>query len=802
MNKIVRAHGPANANIALVTDYPDKQELIAGEVLSGYSRYYIRNIFETTSIRDTDIYYTSVFKEALEPPLPKGNKDPLGFIEKSRDTKSDIKLLTEELLQVKPNVIVPLGDVALKVITGHYGNRKLAGSIIRPRNGFGISHFTKIIPFLHPRQIRQDYRQIFPSSVYAGRVAKYANVKEFPEKDWTVRVIRNATELGEYFKKNKNAKIKVTDVETYLCFITCIGFCCDGREGISVPLLEKKITDLEHSLMYRQITDFLQEGDYVNQNIGFDVNQLENHGFHIKNVIGDTMIMAGTLFPELDKNLGFLNSQYTEIPYFKDEGKEWNPKYNDKLYEYNAKDCIATWRIWHEQIKEAKELNLLGFYQKGPQKFYPMYKRMENYGLQIDEEARTSLRTKYTEMATDYTYSIETFAGKNFNPRSTNQCCELLYGEYKLPIQKKKRANGNKTPTADADALEYLALNHATDDPLVRGLLYNIITVRKIDKILDYINSVAHPDGRMRFRYKIAGTESGRTSTSQCDDYRWYLNKKDEKLDKHKYGISIQQFPKHGYELITGETIGNDLRGMFVASPGHVLIEWDQKQAEAVVVGAIGRDMDMLRIIETGDLHTWTAALVTGKLQVEVTKRERQVQGKKTRHGGHYDMTFKTLAAQAKISEIDAKIALLKFHAKSPNIRGVYQAEVAKAINETRCLITPHGRRRDFLARIDNNCLREGYSYVPQAVVSDNQKFGMLRIKDKCPDIEFLMEAHDGTLAEIPIGTESKHFETIKEIMEQPTKFDSGTFIRDPVIIRCELGISKGSWNDMEEIKL
>lgn len=805
MNNIVRAHGPQHAKIAVVSDYPDNTELIKGEVLGGYAQYYLKRIFEDGVVKYNNIYYTSIIKERLDKP-PKKHQNPLQYIQNNRNIEPDLELLIKELRNIKPNVVVPLGEIALQVITGYKNIRKLAGSILRPAGGFGISQFTKVIPMLHPRDLRKEYNKIFTSVVYAERAVKYANIEDFPKNDWIIRVIRNATELGDYFEQNKDQPLKVTDVETYAGFVTCIGFCCDGILGVCVPLLDDNINNLEQSLIYKLVAKFLYNNKFVNQNIGFDENQLERFGFRLGGVAGDTMLMAGTIYPELDKNLGFINSLYTEIPYFKDEGKNFNPKTNDKLYEYNAKDCISTWRIWTKQVEEAKEYKIWDFYRRGPAKFYPMYKKMENRGFRIDEEKRTKLRDKYIQMRDIYSSSVSACLGYRFNIQSTKDCLELLYNELKLPVQYNKRADGGKTPTADAKSLEYLALNHV-NNLNEKDLLLNIIVVRKIDKILGYLESKAHDDGRLRTRYKIAGTKSGRTSTSQCDDYYFYLTDKG-KLDSIKYGFSVQQFPKHGYELIGGEVIGDDLREMFVPSDGYRLIEWDQKQAEAVIVGALGRDIDMLHIIKIGtkedknDLHYWTAALVLDKLSVEVTKREREVQGKKTRHGGHYDETYETLSVQAKIPILDAKRALLKFHAANPNIRGVFQAEIAHEINNTRCLVSPHGRRRDFLGRIDAKCLREGYSYLPQCIISDNQKFGMLAIQEHFPDIEYLMEAHDGTLAEIPIGSEDTVFPIIKEVMEQPIKFEEGTFKRDPVIIRCELNISDGSWGDMREIKI
>ena len=798
---MIRAHGAANSKIVLVSDYPTPAELANGKCLSGYIETYLRDMFKEAGVQWGDIYKTSIIKERLKNPPKRGSRNQLKAIQDQVNWKESVSKLKAEILSIYPSVIVPLGSTPTGLFTGQFNVGQFKGSIMPALPSMGFSSKTKVIPIPHPRDIAAQYSLFFSTSVYVERIVKASRTFEFPRPNYTTEVIRSSRRILEYFEQSKNAEFITCDVETYRNHVTAIGFCTDGKHGVSVPMTDISIGRVEYKIIYQAISAFLDSGiPIVNQNVGFDQHQLARFGIHMRNVVGDTMLMFGLLYPELPKNLGFLNSIYTDIPYFKNEGKEWDPGKNENLFTYNAKDCISTWRIWKDEIKDAKELGLWDFYNKGPQKFYPMYRRLEQRGIRLDETKRKSLQIKYNNVLSFYQQMVDNELGeRTLNINSSQQMTELLYYEMALPPQYTKRADGNRTLSADERALEFLAINEV-ETPEHKELLLNIIAIRKCMNILKFLGFFVHPDGRGRTRYKIAGTESGRTSTSQCDDNIYFIEKK--KLIYKKMGLSLQQFPKRGYTLPSGEVIGDDLRAIFVPSEGFEFMEWDQRSAEVVVVAVVASDDELLHRISTGDVHRWTASLILDISQEEVTKEQRQNVGKKGRHAAAYDVGPKTMSMDSGRTIAECTVALKRIHEISPKIRGVFQQGIRDAIKRDRSMTSPHGRRRDFLSRIDNKTFREGYSYIPQAVVSDHQKFCMLSLGEEYPEIEFLGEFHDGTLFEKPVDLSKEQVaESIRNLVKEPILFNKGTFLRDqPAIMAADIAWSNANWNEMEAL--
>jgi hypothetical protein len=85
----------------------------------------------------------------------------------------------------------------------------------------------------------------------------------------------------------------------------------------------------------------------------FDTHFLEALGFHINLAnVQDTLIRHHILWPGLEHKLQFQTKQYTRQPFYKDEGKNWNPKYKAQLLRYNALDVVITYEIYLAQELE------------------------------------------------------------------------------------------------------------------------------------------------------------------------------------------------------------------------------------------------------------------------------------------------------------------------------------------------------------------------------------------------------------------------------------------------------------------
>src|SRR5438046_8240554 len=98
------------------------------------------------------------------------------------------------------------------------------------------------------------------------------------------------------------------------------------------------------------------------------------------------MLASNCLYCEFPKNLGFLTSIYTDIPYFKDEGKAFDPEKTrrDRYYLYNVKDSLATHQIYSKQSTELIELDVSEVYEQ-TMKCLLIYNTMENIGIIIEK---------------------------------------------------------------------------------------------------------------------------------------------------------------------------------------------------------------------------------------------------------------------------------------------------------------------------------------------------------------------------------------------------------------------------------
>jgi DNA polymerase I-like protein with 3'-5' exonuclease and polymerase domains len=67
----------------------------------------------------------------------------------------------------------------------------------------------------------------------------------------------------------------------------------------------------------------------------------------------DTMLAHHTLYPSMPHNLGFLTTQYTTHPFYKDEGKLWKESGDiNAEWRYNVKDVCIMLKCQQQMMKE------------------------------------------------------------------------------------------------------------------------------------------------------------------------------------------------------------------------------------------------------------------------------------------------------------------------------------------------------------------------------------------------------------------------------------------------------------------
>lgn len=811
--------GPSTAKMVLVGEAPSKDDESSGQPFSGASGMAVRDLLRKSGIEPDAVYFTNVLKHRP----PGGDIEALHQMGKKLEDYTP--QLWEEIHAIKPNVVLGLGNLALNVLTGERGIEKFRGSILQSCHGY-----PKVINTIHPASLMhkdtggklsgwKDLTFITWDVQRAIRQSEFAELR-LPERH--LQICHNSLDLYRFMDKNEGKPYVSVDIETFQTIPICIGISFDSREALSIPLFSNLradfslgASDLRH--IWRVVADLLADPKIgkIGQNFKFDQQLLSkcldgttNFGLRTNGFFFDTMLGFRTVYPELSGKLEFIASVLTEEPYWKDEGKEYNPKKDklSKLLLYNAKDAAVTYECFERILEELQERGLEDFFFTKVMPLHPFYSRLEGVGIKRDDFRNRFLDQKYKQMEEDLNIEFRQVLndlGFDYLPVPNvmsngmkGQVAALLYGHLKIPLR-------NGTDEATLDAL----MRNTVKDEKKRRCVELILKIRKVRKTRGtYIAASPHPDGRLRTGYRIM-VETGRTSTSVFK----------APVTTRPMGVAFQTITKHG-------EVGTDLRSQYVPDEGYVFLEPDLSQAEARAVAILARDERLLKIFKYGiDKHRVTAGWIfdccpsldefftctdpercqqiakeiNKKLKDSILEFQRQM-GKVFGHAGNYDMGKRQASASAEVSEWKAGQLLAKFHDTNPGIREVFHKDVVQALQDNgRELVTPFGRKRQFLNKWGGDLFKEAYAYIPQSTISDHLKFAAQIIERRCPII-MVQESHDSFLAMTKIGDVDKCVPVIIEELQRPIDFSKCSLPRGEIIIPCEIKIGKKNWEEME----
>ena len=352
------------------------------------------------------------------------------------------------------------------------------------------------------------------------------------------------------------------------------------------------------------------------------------------------------------------------------------------------------------------------------------------------------------------------------NPRSRNDLQNLFYTVMRLPeIWTSKK--GVRKLSLDREALEKLEQYF-----YARPFVSLILSIRDLSKQLEVLQTSIDSDGRYRTSYNIAGTETGRPSSSE-----------------NAFGTGGNH-----------QNVAPKLRYIFEADRGWKLCVIDLEQVEArdegFFCGCLFDDWSFLDAAESGDLHTANARLVwrelpwTGDLRQDRKIAERNFYREfsyrdMAKRGGHltdYMGTAWTMARALKIPIELAQDFQARFCRGAPAKRNKHGDEIAEAIapafpciprywrwvaeqlQTTGYLVTPFGRRRHFFGRPDDDAtLREAIAFLPQSTTADRMNLGLWRVWRRMPQVELLAQTYDSITFQFREGDEQR---VVQEALE------------------------------------
>jgi DNA polymerase I-like protein with 3'-5' exonuclease and polymerase domains/uracil-DNA glycosylase len=858
-DNLIRGSGYDQADLMIVGDYARKADASSGYCLSSYYKNKLDEVLKLYNYTIDQTYRTCCIKDYIQGlgvGTWKQDETLLKYyFETGENTQAYfIEELISEINTVKPSIIIALGEFSLRLLTGKKGIGNWRGSVlsldedILVRLTFPAAQNIKIVASYHPSVIHTQEELIYLIRLDFQKAVDLIFQPNRPINYHEVNIAIDLLRFIEMYPLEKYPRMTV-DIETHYGYITCIGISFDGYRGITVPLYGSKLDLLDRARMMYLITQLLQERDLGNQNIGYDKRISARFGMCFNKIVWDTMLAAHTIACEFPKRLGFLTSIYTDMSYYKDEGHDFDPKHQsiDVLFSYNCKDAITAFQIWDKQIKDLKDMGMYEFFTEFVMKLFTFYYDLDSVGILQDKTKCKELISKYEGLLNIKKLEVEAITSTveihGVNIGSSAQIGKFMES-CEFPVLRHRVQNGHMIVSTDVDSFRKMRVADISEYRKCT-LGYNnairfinlVLLIRRIEKVLEYLNVGVHPDGRIRTSYKIGGTTSSRTSANQTSDGTiiWDVDKKGaEGLKFKQLGQSFQTITKHGF-IVEGEEdedieegiIGKDIREMYIPDPHWALVEGDGSQAEARVCDVLGEDWEGLDDYKRFDKHCKVASLLFPQFTYEeifrMAKKEKSDEGifmrnmgKHTKHGKNNGLeAFELAKRYIHLPEFGDSIRLAKrllhqIDLVYPNIEQVFHKQVETNLRDKRQLISPtifglpSGRTRVFFKKIDKHYLNVAYSWLPQCTVTDHTKAAGLRITNRMDrtKVHFIAENHDSLTALVHRTYIRKYCNIAKQELERPIDFNNCSLSRDyQLVIPCEFNIGRFNWGKMKEVR-
>jgi DNA polymerase-1 len=389
-------------------------------------------------------------------------------------------------------------------------------------------------------------------------------------------------------------------------------------------------------------------------------------------------------------------------------------------------------------------------------------------GVLIDEARKEEVIDEYFELAERLEAQLSRIVldgiGMDyFNWRSYVDVRSLLYRWLDLPP-----AMRDGRLTVDRGARERLQVY-----PAAEQIIKHINMLSELSDKISVLRTSVDDDGRIRTSYNIAGTDTGRFSSSTSE-----------------FGTGGNM-----------QNITESLRSIFIADPGWKFAKADARSGESFCVGALewnlfgdGRYLDAC---ESGDPHTAVAKLVwpelgwTGEPQLDREIAEQlyyrhhsyRFTCKKLGHGSNYAGTPQTLSIEAKVPiGLVRKFQVLYFKAFPAHQRWLEWVE-SKIRTEGK-LTSLTGRRRWFLGRrTDPKTVREAAAFDPQGSLADIVNTAMLQIWRRRTAV-VMMQDHDALTFMYPEREEGRVIKELQQHLIVPVQLARGRTLRIPYDIQ------------------
>lgn len=478
----------------------------------------------------------------------------------------------------------------------------------------------------------------------------------------------------------------------------------------------------------------------------------------IKNIADDTAIAAYLVDPAKNEyTIEKLASEYFGTVIEKPEVKQLSllDDVETDRSEYLAK-CAVALGVLNERIGDKiKENGQEKLYQEVELPLVTLLAHLEINGFLVDDHQLKEFADKLGEKIDALTNEIYMLAGEEFNINSPKQLGVILFEKLELkPVKKTK--TGYAT---NADVLEKLRDKH----PIVNFIMEYRQLAKLKSTYCDGLRAVVNPNThRIHSVFTQTVTVTGRLSSTEPN---------------------LQNIP-------TRTELGREIRKMFVAKEGYVLVDADYSQIELRVLAHIANDETMINAFRNNeDIHAVTASQVLGIPLEDVTKEQRS-SAKAVNFGIVYGIGEFSLAQDLHISVKEAKAYIESYLEKYHGVRNYMESikEQAKKDGYVKTMLnriryipelkSPNYNIRQFGERVALNTPIQG-------TAADIIKLAMVRVDNRLINeglkSKLILQVHDELIVEAHKDEVDKVKQILSEEMQSamelnvPLKVDMST---------------------------
>ncbi|MBD8018512.1 DNA polymerase I [Kaistella pullorum] len=515
-----------------------------------------------------------------------------------------------------------------------------------------------------------------------------------------------------------------------------VGISFSYRKGLAyyIPLS----ADLEEAKATIEIfRPFFEKQNVIKiaHNLKFDYKVLKRYGVDMQGAMFDTMIAHYLLNPDGRHVMDYLSEVYLNYKPVAIEtliGKKGKNQITlrdlpvEEQTNYAAEDADITFQLYTVFAPQLQKENLEDLFYKVEMPLMQVLAKMELEGVALDKEWLEQESTDLETDLRDLERKIFEMADVEFNVNSPRQLGEILFEKLQLDPKAKKTKTGQYATSEDI--LQKLSAKHDIIKYILEYRTYQKLKSTYVDALPLQIDK---NDNRVHTSFSQTTAATGRLAS---------------------VNPNLQNIPIRTVR-------GQQIRGAFVAAPGHKIISADYSQIELRLIAEISNEENMIEAFQNGeDIHASTAARLFDIPLEEVSKVQRG-QAKTVNFGILYGQGAFGLAEQTGLSRAEAKQMIEAYFQTYPRLKKYMAEQVEKAreigyvetilkrkrhlkdINSGNFVVKAHAERNAVNAPIQGSAA----DVIKLAMINIDKKLTELNLKTK-----MLLQVHDELLFEAP----------------------------------------------------